>query len=164
MWNWISRACTPWPACTHSLYVYTTISMGLVHSYSSLPNLKIIFLSLFEKRKREQTRWIDLLVSFVRKLFFSFLASTDFWSAAAAPFSAAQVVVIGKQESKSLKITPAGSKYCFPRDERISISLMKQMLSMKIVALPWTEMKSRRTLNTFLKLLKNVHVWTLKGL
>ena len=20
MWNWISRACIPWPACTHSLY------------------------------------------------------------------------------------------------------------------------------------------------
>ena len=27
MWNWISRACIPWPACTHSLYVYTAISM-----------------------------------------------------------------------------------------------------------------------------------------
>ena len=27
MWNWILRACIPWPACTHSLYVYTAISM-----------------------------------------------------------------------------------------------------------------------------------------
>ena len=27
MWNWISRACIPWPGCTHSLYVYTKISM-----------------------------------------------------------------------------------------------------------------------------------------
>ena len=27
MLNWISPACMAWPACTHSLYVYTTISM-----------------------------------------------------------------------------------------------------------------------------------------
>ena len=31
MWNWISRACIPWPACTLSLYVYTVISMHPTH-------------------------------------------------------------------------------------------------------------------------------------
>ena len=25
MWNWISRACIPWPACTHSLYEYVYV-------------------------------------------------------------------------------------------------------------------------------------------
>ena len=29
VWNWISRARIPWPACPHSLYVYTAISMAV---------------------------------------------------------------------------------------------------------------------------------------
>ena len=33
MWNWISRECIPWPACTLSLYVYTVISMGKTNLY-----------------------------------------------------------------------------------------------------------------------------------
>ena len=33
MWNWISRACIAWPACTHSLYVYTKISMDKARNF-----------------------------------------------------------------------------------------------------------------------------------